>query len=177
MKRPKRDEYSSFHATYIDVLPPKSSVKTLLNQAWKETVQLLSKLPEEQGNFAYEPGKWTIKQLLLHCIDTERVFAHRVMWWMRGDKAALPGFNQEFWMEFADVNQRTTKDLLKEWKVVRDNTLFLLNNCSEAQSLQRGTASNFNSSVRAYFYIIAGHHTHHLNVFKAKYLPLLPKDA
>jgi DinB superfamily len=173
MKRPKKDEYSSFHATYINVLPPRGNAKTLLNQAWKETYTLMSNLTDAQGDFSYDAGKWTIKQLLIHCIDTERVFAHRVLWWMRGDRAALPGFNQDFWMEHADISQRSVKDLLKEWKIVRDNTLFLLNNCSEAQSLHRGTASNFNSSVRAYFYIMAGHHIHHLNVFKLRYLPHL----
>lgn len=170
MKRPQTNEYAPFHATYIKILPPRVSAKTLLNQTWKETMLLFGKLPEVKGDFCYESNKWSIKQLLVHMIDTERVFAFRILWFMRGDRAPLPGFNQDFWMEYANVSDRSIKSLLKEWKLVRDHTLFLLNICSEAQSMQTGMASGFKFSVRAYFYIIAGHHLHHLTVYKERYM-------
>ena len=170
MKRPKKDEYAPFHATYINVLPPRGTAQVLLKKTWKETQELFGHLTEEQGNYAYAEGKWTVKQVLIHMIDTERVFAFRALWFMRGDRAPLPGFNQDFWMEYSDVSNRTIKDLLKEFKMVRDHTLLLLKQCTEAQSKQTGTASNFKFSVRAYFYIMAGHHIHHLNVFKEKYV-------
>ncbi|MBL7825975.1 MAG: DinB family protein [Saprospiraceae bacterium] len=173
MRRPKIDEYPPFHGTYIQALPAKGTAQSLLKKTWKETQQLIGSLPEMQGDFAYEEGKWTVKQLLIHLIDAERVFAHRVLWFMRNDRVNLPGFNQDFWMEFADVSNRTIKDLMKEFKAVRDNTLFLLNQCSEEQSKQMGSAGNWKSSVRAYFFIIIGHHIHHLEVFKARYLPAL----
>jgi hypothetical protein len=98
------------------------------------------------------------------------VFAMRTLWFMRGDRAPLPGFNQDFWMEYADVSNRSIKSLLKEWKAVRDNTLMLLEQCSEAQSKQTGQASNHRFSVRAMFYIIVGHNLHHLKVFKERYV-------
>jgi len=170
MKRPRTDEYAPFHSTYIKILPPRVSAKKLLTQTWKETLLLFDNLPEEMGDYSYEPGKWSIKQLLIHMIDTERVFAFRILWFMRGDRASLPGFNQDFWMEYADVSDRSIKSLLKEWKLVRDHTLFLLNNCTEDQSLRTGNASGFKFSVRAYFYIIAGHHLHHLAIYKERYL-------
>lgn len=171
MKRPKKDEYAPFHATYINALPSRGTAKALLTKSWKETVELFGNLSEEQGDYAYEAGKWTIKQVLIHMIDTERVFAFRTLWFMRGDRAPLPGFNQDFWMEYADVSNRTIKDLLKEFKQVRDHSLTLLRHCSDAQSIQTGMASNSNVSVRAYFYIMAGHHYHHLAIFRERYLP------
>lgn len=171
IKRPKKNEYASFHAGYIKMLPPRGSAQLLLRNTWKESMTLFGNLTEERGNYSYAPGKWTIKQLLIHLIDTERVFAFRILWFMRGDRAPLPGFNQDFWMEYADVSNRTIKDLLKEWKLVRDHTLLLLKNCTEEQSRQTGKASNFEVSVRAYFYLIAGHHLHHLGVYKELYAP------
>lgn len=170
IKRPKKNEYAPPHAAYLGVLPSRGSAQSLLRNSWKESAILFGQLPEEKGDYAYAPGKWTIKQLLIHLIDTERVFAFRILWFMRGDRAPLPGFNQDFWMEYADVSNRTIKDLMKEWKLVRDHTLLLLKNCSETQSRQTGRAGNFEVSVRAYFYVIAGHHYHHLKVYKEKYL-------
>lgn len=170
MRRPKKDEYSPFHAAYIRLLPPKGTALSLLKKTFRETSALLSDLPEEAGEYTYSEGKWTIKQVLMHLTDAERVFACRALWFMRADRAPLPGFNQDFWMEYADVSKRTVKDLLKEWKTVRDNTIHLVSNCSDEQSLQTGTAGNFKVSARACFYIIIGHHLHHLEVLKERYL-------
>jgi hypothetical protein len=170
MKRPKKDEYAPFYATYIRALPARGTAQSLLKKTWKESVAIFGALPEERGDYAYAEGKWTIKQLLIHLIDTERVFAMRVLWFMRGDRAPLPGFNQDHWMEQVDVSGRTLRDLMKEWKAVRDNTLMLLSQCSEAQSTQTGQASNWRVSVRALFFIIAGHHQHHLNVYHERYV-------
>jgi len=170
MKRPKKGEYAPFHETYLNMVPPRGTPLSLLRKSFRETQLLLSGLPEEMGDFAYAPGKWTIKQLMMHLIDTERVFAYRTLSFMRADRIGLPGFNQDFWMEQVDVSGRTTKDLLKEWKAVRDNTIFLCQQCSEEQSKFTGVASNWKVSVRAYFFIILGHHLHHLAVIREKYL-------
>ena len=105
----------------------------------------------------------------MHIIDTERVFAYRTLSFMRADRIGLPGFNQDFWMEQVDVSNRTIKDLLKEWKAVRDNTIFLCQQCTEEQSKFVGIASNWKVSVRAYFLIIIGHHLHHQNMLNERY--------
>lgn len=170
MKRPKKGEYAPFHETYLSCVPARGSAKSLLKNSFKEIQQLLAPLPESMGDHAYEPGKWTIKQLLMHMIDTERVFAYRTLSFMRADRIGLPGFNQDHWMEEVDLSGRTVKDLLKEWKAVRDNTLFLLQQCSEAQSRYTGVASNWKVSVRAYFFIIIGHQLHHVHILKTRYL-------
>lgn len=174
MKRPKKGEYAPFHETYLKVVPPRGTAQSLLKKTFKEGQQLFGGLPEEMGDFAYEPGKWSIKQMLIHLVDAERVFAYRTLSFMRGDRIALPGFNQDIWMEEVDVSRRTIKDLLKEWKVVRDNTLFLLAQCTEAQSTFLGTASGWKVTPRAMFYVIVGHQVHHMNVLKERYLPAMP---
>lgn len=170
MKRPKKGEYAPFHESYLKELPQRGSAQTLLKNTFREFVQLLNGLPEEKGNYAYAPDRWTIKQVLMHLIDFERVFSFRILSFMRADRVALPGFNQDFWMEEVDVSNRTVKDLLKEWKAVRDNTLYLLKQCSERQSAFLGTASGWKVSPRALFFIIAGHQIHHLNLLREKYL-------
>ena len=170
MKRPKKGEYAPFHESYLKVLPPRGTAQRLLKSTFKEAQQLLGNLPEAMGDHTYAQGRWTIKQVLMHLIDFERVFAFRILSFMRADRVALPGFNQDFWMEEADVSQRTIADLFKEWKTVRDNTLFLLQHCTEGQSAFIGTASGWKVSPRALFYIIAGHHIHHLNLLRDKYL-------
>jgi hypothetical protein len=170
MKRPKKDESAPFHETYLKVVPARGTAGALLKKTFREINALLAGLPEEKGDYAYQPGKWTIKQVLIHIIDSERVFAYRALTFMRGDRIALPGFNQDVWMEQADVSGRTIGSLLKEWKAVRDNTLFLLEHCTDEQSAFTGTASGWRVSVRAMFFVIIGHHIHHMNVLKERYL-------
>lgn len=170
MKRPKKGEFAQFYEGYLNAVPSRGTAQSLLKKTFKEAQQLLGSLPEEMGDHRYEPGKWTIKQVLIHLIDAERVFAFRAFWGIRGDRAPLPGFNQDFWMEEAKVAERSIKDLLKEWKIVRENTLALVGQCSEEQSKFLITASNWKVSVRALFFIIIGHQMHHMNVLKTRYL-------
>ncbi len=171
IKRPKKTEYAPYFETYISKVPTRGNYVSLLKKSMREAQQVFGAFPESFGDFRYAEGKWTIKQLLIHLIDSERVFAFRAMWLMRGDAAALPGFNQDHWMDKADVSQRTIRDLLKEWKIVRENTLFLAQNCSEEASKFLGTASGWKSSTRAFFYVILGHQYHHMDVLREKYLP------
>jgi DinB superfamily len=173
MKRPRPGEWAPFHDTYMAHVPKRGAIDTLLKKAFRDAQTTFGALSETQGDFAYEPGKWTVKQLLIHLIDAERVFAFRTLWFMRGDRAPLPGFNQDHWMEWADTRDRTVNDLLKEWKHVRQNTLFLFEQCSEAQSQMTGVASTVKVSVRACFCIILGHQLAHMHTFRARYLPHL----
>jgi hypothetical protein len=170
MKRPKKGEYAPFHENYLKHVPARGTAKSLLKSTFRDTQKMLLALAPEMGDFAYEPGKWTIKEMLIHMIDTERVFSYRLLSFMRGDRIPLPGFNQDIWMEQVDVSNRSIKDLLKEWKAVRDNTLFLCEQCTEEQSKFLGTASNWKVSVRAYFFVVIGHHLHHIAVLRERYL-------
>jgi uncharacterized damage-inducible protein DinB len=172
MKRPKPGEFAPFHETYLAHLPRRGTSRGLLKGSFREAVKLFATLTEEQANYAYAPGKWTIKQMLMHMIDTERVFAYRALSFMRGDRTALPGFNQDVWMEQIDVENRTIKSLLAEWKAVRDNTLFLHDQCTSEQEGFLGTASGWPVSPRAYFWVIVGHQLHHMKVVRERYVPV-----
>lgn len=167
MKRPKKGEYAPFYQTYISALPARGTAKSLLKKSYTEAMKQFIALPETVAASPYAPDKWTIKQLLVHLIDAERVFSFRILWFLRGDRAPLPGFNQDHWMEQVEAGERSMASLLKEWKSVRDNTLFLLEQCSEEQSRFIGRASNWDVSVRALFYIIIGHQMHHMNVLRS----------
>ncbi len=171
MRRPKKGEYAPLHEQYLRILPPRRSAQRLLKDTFRTTRQLLRALPEERGDYRYAPDKWSLKEVILHLIDFERVMAFRILSFMRGDRIALPGFNPVFWMEEVDVSRRTLRDLALEWKAVRDNTLFLLQQCTEAQSTFPGLASGWRSTPRALFFIIAGHHLHHLEIIRRHYLP------
>jgi uncharacterized damage-inducible protein DinB len=173
MKRPGKQEYAPFYEPYIRMIPPRKSIRTLLKSGMDAAKKCFGHLSEDQGNMRYAPDKWTTKELLVHMIDTERVFAHRILWFMRGDRVALPGFHQDLWMEHVRVEHRTIKDLLREWKAVRDNTLFLLDQITEEQAVFQGTASNWTVTPRALFYIIVGHQLHHEQVFRTHYLPAM----
>lgn len=169
MKRPKKGEYAPFHEAYLSQLPPRTGAQALLKQTFREAQQLFGSLAEEKGDYTYAPGKWTVKQIIMHLIDFERVFAFRILSFIRADRIALPGFNQDFWMEEVDVGSRTIKDLMKEWKTVRDNTLYLLKQTTEKQSVFPGTASGWKVTPRALFFIIAGHQLIHHRILREKY--------
>lgn len=170
MKKPKAGECAPFLEFYISKVP-KGALLTHYRKSMKETQTLMAGLSDAQGNYAYAEGKWSVKALLMHMIDTERIWCFRILAWMRGDRAALPGFNQDHYMEQVQVADRTVADLMKEWKAVRENTLFLFKQCTEEQSRFVGQASGFKCTPRALFYSIAGHHYHHLEVYKQAYLP------
>ncbi|MBK8557163.1 MAG: DinB family protein [Lewinellaceae bacterium] len=171
MKRPKKGEFPPMHAGYLKQVPPRAAAGTLLKKTMREAQALFGKLNEAEGNYRYAPGKWSVKEMLMHIIDSERVFSYRALSFIRGDRIGLPGFNQDFWMEEVDVSNRSVQDLMKEWKFVRENTLYLLKQCSEEQSVFPGKASGFTVTPRALFFIIIGHQIHHMKIFEQLYLP------
>ena len=176
IKRPKKNEYPPYHGHYLNLVPPRVSAKTLLRRTFKEVKQLLQDIPEEFGDLQYEEGKWSLKDVIMHTIDAERVFSYRILYFIRGDRIGMPGFNQDFWMEEVDTSERTIKDLIKEWKIVRDNTLYLLEQCTDEKSVFEGKATGWIVTPRALFFIIIGHHIHHMHVLQEKYLPLIKTE-
>jgi uncharacterized damage-inducible protein DinB len=171
IKRPKKGEYAPFHENYLQHVPRRGTLEGLLKKTFREMQAIMLAIPENKADYAYAPGKWTLRQLLMHMIDTERVFAFRALWFMRGDRAPQPGFNQDMWMEQVQVSDRSIRDLMKEWKAVRNNSLYLARQCSEAQSTFKGTASNWQVSTRTMFFVIIGHQLHHQRILEERYLP------
>ena len=167
--RPEPTEYASYYEKYVSKVPDADLIETLERQG-AETLALLRALPEERGGHRYEPGKWSVKQVVGHMSDGERLFSYRALAIARGDRAPLPGMEQEEWMAGVDFDARTLADLLDEFEAVRASTLHLLRHLSPEAWARRGIASDNEVTVRALAYIIAGHEAHHVGVLKERYL-------
>ena len=167
--RPEPNEYASYYEKYVSRVPDADLIETLERQG-AETLALLRALPEERGAHRYEPGKWSVRQLVGHISDSERLFSYRALSIARGDRQPLPGMEQEEWMANVDFDARTLSSLLDEFEAVRAATLHLLRHLSSEAWARRGTASDNEVTVRALAYIIAGHEAHHVGVLRERYL-------
>ena len=167
--RPGANEYAPFYEAYVSKVSGTDVVETLERQG-AETLALLRGLPEERGAHRYEPGKWSVRQLVGHLCDGERLFSYRALAFARGDGQALPGMEQEEWMAGVDFDARTLRDLADEFGAVRAATLHLFRHLSPEAWARRGTASGHEVTVRALAYVIAGHEAHHVGVLRERYL-------
>ncbi|MGE0561162.1 MAG: DinB family protein [Flavobacteriales bacterium] len=165
----KSHEFADYFNHYINLVKEEDFLKAL-KISHKEVKKVLKNLTEEQGNFAYAKKKWTIKELFVHIIDTERIFCERALRFARKDKTKLPGFDHDQFVLNSGANSRTLKDILKEYKAVRKSTLTLFNNFDSEMLKQGGIANENKLTVHAIGYIISGHELHHLNILREKYL-------
>jgi uncharacterized damage-inducible protein DinB len=167
--RPAADEHAPYYGKYVSLVPnDQMDVVHHLADQHHETVDALRKA-KHKGDFAYAPGKWTIKQVVGHICDAERIFAYRALRIARGDTTPLPGFEQDDYVATASFNSLSMDDLLEELWSVRAATLSLAKHLPPEALSRRGTASGNPVSVRALLYIIAGHERHHLAVLKELY--------
>ncbi|MBB5396777.1 DinB family protein [Mucilaginibacter sp. AK015] len=169
ISKPNSDEYPPYAAGYVNAVPEGADVLQLLadNQAF--TYNLFHNMSEEQAMHAYADGKWTLKEVLGHMIDTERVFSFRAFVFSRED-ISLPGFDQETYVNSTDFNSRTIQSLAEEFRAVRQSTLYLYRSFSAEQLGHSGVASGALVKVAALVYITAGHEIYHLNIIKDRYL-------
>ncbi|HEX3102052.1 MAG TPA: DinB family protein [Pyrinomonadaceae bacterium] len=169
MKRPETNEFAPYYNNYVSLVEGDNVIPVLDAQS-AELRAVFSTVPEEKGTFAYADGKWTIKELLSHLIDGERIFAYRILRISRGDKTPIEGFEQDGYIETSNANNRTFAELLKEFDLQREGNLLMLKNISDEGSQRMGTASDKPVSVRALAYIMAGHVRHHVDILKSRYL-------
>lgn len=163
-----KTEYSTFNATYINALEGLSLMEGL--EKGLDEISFFSTIPSEKLEYRYAEEKWTIKDILLHIIDTERIFAYRALRIGRGDKTPLVGFEQNDYVPNAMAYNRTLESLVEEFQFVRNSTLYLFKSFSEEQLMYLGTASNNAISVRAIGFLITGHQNHHLAIIRERYL-------
>jgi uncharacterized damage-inducible protein DinB len=168
MSRPSATEYGSFHQTYINYTSGKD-YSILVQQYNDRIIDAWNAIPTEKINFAYTPDKWTIRQMLQHVIDTERIFAYRALSIARGETTPMMGFDENAYAQKATAGQRNWKEMIAEWKIVRQSTNMLFASFTEEDLKQKGTASNLPLSVNASGFIIFGHALHHLHVLKERY--------
>jgi hypothetical protein len=164
------EEFADFYAAYVARVPDGSVMDTLRRQA-DATARAFGELTDAQSRHRYLPGAWSIKEMLGHMIDTERVMAYRALSIARGDATPLPGFDQDPWVAAASFDDRLLPELVAEAGVVRAATLALLAPLDERVLGRRGTVSGFPVSVRGLAWIIAGHELHHLEQLRTRYLP------
>lgn len=169
LTRPTPDEYEAFYANYISLVPDGDVLESLERQR-KETAKLLGGISEAKAAYRYAPDKWSIKGLAGHVVDSERVFSYRALSIGRGDPAPLPGFDEKSWALTANFDDRTLKDLVREYGLVRDATLALFRSLPAQAWSRRGTANTYSVTVRALAWIIAGHERHHLKILRERYL-------
>ena len=169
ISKPQPGEYVSYQEVYINQVGDAPVPEILLEQK-DSSYAFYTTIPEEKGSYAYAPGKWTIKEVIGHIIDTERIYAYRVLCLIRGEKQALPGFEQDDYVVLSGANERTIKELAEELKAVRTANYYLVRNLTEEQGKIIGIASGNKVSVRAWVYMMAGHELHHLRILKEKYL-------
>ena len=167
--RPQPTEAASYYYTYIDRVPGDDIVEVLARQL-EESVDFWSEISEEQSLHRYAPDKWSIRELLGHINDTERVFLFRALWFARGFQDPLPSFDQEIGFKAAESDKVSWANHVNEFRAIRSATLAFFRNLPEDAWLRSGIASDNSVSVRALAYIVAGHLTHHLAIVRQRYL-------
>lgn len=166
---PQSDEAASYYFRYIDLIKDDNLLRVLRTQM-EESLSLFSGISEEKSLHRYQPEKWSLRQLLGHINDAERVFAYRTLSFARGDAGPLPGFDQDPWVSAASADACTWASHVEDFQAVRLSTMTMLRNFPPEAWAKRGVASDNSISVRALAFIMAGHVAHHLAVMKDKYL-------
>jgi hypothetical protein len=167
--KPQANEYAPYYEKYVSLVPEGDVVETLARQS-EETLALLRGIGEGRAGHRYEPGKWSIKQVVGHVIDTERIFSYRALAIARGERQPLPGMDQDEYMAGANFDEMTLAGLLEQFEHLRRANVLMLRGLSEEAWTRRGTASDNEVTVRAIAYIIAGHEAHHVKILRERYL-------
>ena len=168
-ERPAADEHAEYYARYINLVPDGDLLEFLDGQT-EDTAVFLRGIPAERHDHRYAEGKWSIKEMIGHISDAERIFAYRALRFSRGDATPLASFDENAYVENARFAEQRYEQLVDEWLAVRRATLALLRSMNADEAVRRGTASGWEVSVRALAWIIAGHVVHHASILHERYL-------
>ena len=172
--RPEPGEYAAYYEKYVALVSGNDIVATLEAQRL-QMIQLFAARGERDGNFRYAPDKWTVKEVVGHISDTERIFAYRALRIARGDATPLSGFEQDDYVRAGAFGDRTLADLAEEFAHVRSATVALFRSLGKDAWLLRGVANKNEVSVRALAFIVAGHELHHRRILEERYFPAIPR--
>jgi len=170
IERPNPTEYAEYYRRYVDLVPDGDLIDTLVDQ-FDETALMLGPLTDEEASRPYAPGKWSIKEVVGHMIDTERIFTYRALRIARGDQTPLAGYDQDAFVKAAGFNRRTLAGLLSELHLARRSATGLFGGLSAEELARTGVANDNPVSVRAIAWIVAGHERHHVKIIRERYLP------
>lgn len=166
--KPEPNDAASYYSRYIDVVP-NNDAYSFLEEQLKTIPDYLTTITAEKENFKYAPGKWSIKELVGHINDTERVMAYRALTFARNERVQLPGFDQDTWVMNTNIDSYTLADMIEEFKIIRKSTLLLFGHMTEEALMRKGVSNKNTVSVRALAYIIAGHADHHISILQTRY--------
>lgn len=162
--------FAEYFNHYINLVKDKGDIINVMEKTHQKTNELMDLITEDQGNYAYEKGKWTIKELLVHLIDTERIFCNRALRFARNDKTDLPGYDHDNYVQYSGANERCFADIANEFNLVRSASIALFKSFNENMLNRKGTANSNKLTVLAIGYIISGHEKHHINILEERYL-------
>lgn len=174
--KPRPGEFDPYYALYIDAIRD-GDLLLMLEQQGAELLDLLRAFGEARGTFRYAPGKWSVKEVLGHITDTERVFAYRALRFARADETPIPGFEQDDYVAAAGFNRRSLADLAEEFADVRRATIKLFAGMDALALTRAGVASSAPMTVRAAAWVIAGHEQHHARILRERYLTDSPLEG
>ncbi|QOR66599.1 DinB family protein [Cytobacillus suaedae] len=172
MSGPQHGEYNPYYEGYLNLVPD-GDILDVLQEEQEKTINLVKDLSEEDANFRYGPLKWSIKEVIGHIADTERIMSYRLLRIGRGDTTPLPGFNENDYIVVANFDNFTVHALLEYFQMTRNSTISLLKTMSPESMARVGNANQSETSARAIAYIIAGHEIHHRQIIKDRYLTTL----
>jgi len=166
--KPGKDEYAPYFEQYISYVTS-GDVDQLLEEQVTEIVNMFFLVDEKGGSFRYAEGKWSIKEVLGHIVDCERIFEYRLLCVSRNDKTLFPSFDENEYVREADFNKRTLISLVEELRAVRQSTIHLIKSLNKEQLVRKGNAGGKVVSVRALILVLIGHFEHHVEILKSKY--------
>lgn len=167
--KPSVEEYAPFYKRYIE-LAPEGAILAHLAQQKDASLAWMEQVPTDKWDYRYEPNKWSLKEIWVHLMDTERVFTYRAMRISRKDATPLPGFDHNGFVPNSGASARSVASIHQEYDLLRQSTIQLFNNFSDEMWAQLGNASDHPISVRALAYLVAGHELHHINIMEERYL-------
>lgn len=169
IRRPTDKEYAPFYAGYVGLVPDGDFFQALEQQS-RDTQALLRPLSAEESKFRYAAGKWSIREVVGHIADAERVFTYRALRFARGDATPLPGYDEKVWGEVSSAHRRALPSLLDDFQTLRSATLSLFRGFTVEEWGRSGTANDVAITVRALGYVVAGHERHHVKILNERYL-------
>ncbi len=169
LPKPEASEFPSYASMYIDLIPDDGRILEHLRDNMTVVYEHVKSMPSDRLNTPHAKGEWTVKEILMHIMDDERIYAYRALRFARGDSTELPGFEQDDYIIPSKANDRDLDEIIQEYQTIRWATIMLFNYLDDEALLRGGVASGNYASVRALAYHIAGHEIHHLNSIKQNY--------
>lgn len=170
IQRPDKHEYLEIQEKYVSLVPNGRDLVTILREQTEAMFSLLNGLTEEEGSYRYAPEKWSIKQVIGHLTDNDRIMSYRLLCFARGEQAPLPGYDENNYAAAGGFDRFTLKEMMEHYRIVRESTIALMESFPEDSWTRTGTFFDVSMSVRAQACVIIGHELHHMNILKERYL-------